>query len=206
MATFDTLPKAAVVTATSQALAERGFLPEVIADKAAALQRIKELIPADASVNSGASRTLEEIGFIEYLKAGKHGWNNLKEAIVAEQDPEKQAQLRKESVLSDFYLGSAHGLSQTGELVIASNTGSQMPHLVFTSPNIILVVSTQKITPDLSSALERLHEHVFPLEDQRMKDVGLGGSYISKTLILHKEQAFLGRKFHILLVNEKLGF
>jgi len=189
------------------ALTERGHLPELVQTKEEALARIKELIPQGVSVQSGASRTLEEIGFIDLLKAGTHGWNNLKDAILAEKDPVKQAELRKHSVLSDFYLGSVHAVAETGEVVVASNSGSQLPHLVFTSPNMILVVGTQKITPDLNSSMARLKEVVFPLEDARMKSVGVeAGSYIAKTLIIDKEQPFMGRKSHIIFVNEKLGF
>lgn len=189
------------------ALTERGHLPELVQTKEEALARIKELIPQGVSVQSGASRTLEEIGFIDLLKAGTHGWNNLKDAILAEKDPVKQAELRKHSVLSDFYLGSVHAVAETGEIVVASNSGSQLPHLVFTSPNMILVVGTQKITPDLNSSMARLKEVVFPLEDTRMKSVGVeAGSYIAKTLIIDKEQPFMGRKSHIIFVNEKLGF
>ncbi len=195
------------INKTMTALTERGHLPELVQTKEEALARIKELIPQGVSVQSGASRTLEEIGFIDLLKAGTHGWNNLKDAILAEKDPVKQAELRKHSVLSDFYLGSVHAVAETGEIVVASNSGSQLPHLVFTSPNMILVVGTQKITPDLNSSMARLKEVVFPLEDTRMKSVGVeAGSYIAKTLIIDKEQPFMGRKSHIIFVNEKLGF
>lgn len=90
--------------------------------------------------------------------------------------------------------------------MIASNSGSQLPHLVFTSPNLILVVGGHKITPDLDSAIKRVKEYVYPLEDVRMKEAGMGGSFISKLLILNREQPFMGRKFHVILVNEKLGF
>lgn len=202
----DTLTTNDSVQKTMTALTKLGYLPEFVASGVQALSRIKELIPAKASVMDGSSRTLEEIGFVQYLKDGKHGWNNLHETVLAEKDPVKQSILRKQSVLSDFYLGSAHAIAETGEIVIASNSGSQLPHLVFTSQNIILIVGTQKITPTLDTALTRLSEYVFPLEDARMKEAGMGGSFISKLLILKKEQPFLRRKFHIIFVDEKLGF
>jgi L-lactate utilization protein LutB len=190
-----------------EALTKSGHLPQLVQSKAEALEKIKTLIPVGASVMNGSSRTLEEIGFVQYLKDGKHGWNNLHEAILAEKDPVKQGVLRKQSVLSDFYLGSAHAVSETGEIVVASNSGSQLPHLAFTSPNIILVVGTQKITPNLDSALARLKEYVLPLEDARMKSAGVAaGSFISKLLIINREPSFMGRKVHIIFVNEKLGF
>lgn len=203
---YNTLAPVDSINKTIKALTERGFLPESVARGAEALSKIKELIPVGASIMNGSSRTLEEIGFIQYLKDGKHDWNNLHEDILAEKDPAKQTLLRKQSVLSDFYLGSAHAVAETGEIVIASNSGSQLPHLVFTSPNIILVVGAQKITPDLDAAVARLREYVYPLEDARMKEVGMGGSFISKMLIINKEQSFMGRKFHVIFVNEILGF
>ena len=204
---YTTLSSEEMITSTTLALTANNFKPVVVETAADALALIKTLIPAGASVMNGASRTLDEIGFIEYLKSGTHGWNNLHTAILAESDSEKQALLRKQSVLSDFYLGSVHALSATGEMVFASNSGSQLPHLVFTSPNLILVVGAQKITPNLAEALKRLEEYVIPLEDERM----LASEYKShtmknKTVILHSENPYMGRQVHIVIVKEKLGF
>lgn len=204
--TFDTLASSEAINTTVKALTEHGFLPEVDATGADALARIKELIPTGASVMNGSSRTLEQIGFVASLKEAKHGWNNLHESILAEKDPAKQSAMRAQSTLSEFYLGSVHALAQTGELVIASNSGSQLPHLAFTSRNVILVVGSQKIMPNLDAAISRVREYVLPLEDARMKEVGMGGSFISKLLIINREPSFMGRQFHIILVNEKLGF
>lgn len=203
---YDELASTESIEKAVTALKERGHLPEFVKTRAEALARIKELIPAGASVMNGSSRTLEEIGFVEYLKSGAHGWNNLHEEILAEKDPAKQAVLRKQSVLSDYYLGSAHAVAETGEIVVASNSGSQLPHVAFTSPNLILVVGAQKITADIDSAIGRLREYVFPLEDERMKGAGMGGSFISKMLVINKEQPFMGRKSRIIFVGEKLGF
>ncbi len=206
MKTFDILASQDVLEKTKEALTKNGFLPEVVATGEEALARIKELIPSGVSVMNGSSRTLDEIGFITYLKEGSHGWNNLHANIVAEKDPAKQALLRQQSVFSEYFLSSVHALTENGELVIASNSGSQLPSLSFTSPNLILVVGTQKITSNLDEAMTRLKEYVFPLEDARMKEVGMGGSFISKLLVLNREPSFMGRKAHILLVKEKLGF
>lgn len=203
---YTTLATPEVLDRTMAALAEHHFQPVSVHTKNEALEKIKELIPAGASVMNGASRTLEEIGYIEYLKAGQHGWNNLHEAILAEEDAEKKAQLRKQSVVSDFYLGSAHAVTETGELFFASNTGSQLPHLAFTSPNIILVVGTHKIVPTLADATARLESRIIPLEDERMKQVYGYGTQHNKTLILHAENPALGRNVHVIFVNEVLGF
>src|SRR3989344_6369675 len=112
---YDILVSKESVEKTMQALTERGHLPEFIESRAQALARIKELIPTDASVMNGSSRTLEEIGFVQYLKDGEHGWNNLHEAILSEKDPAAQAMLRKQSVLSDYYLGGPPPMQGRGE-------------------------------------------------------------------------------------------
>ena len=204
--TFDALARREVVEKVEKALAERGFLPETVGTGADAFARIKELIPAGASVMNGSSRTLEEIGFVEYLKAGQHGWNNLHANILAEKDTERQKELRKYSVVSDYYLGSAHAVTEGGEIVVASNSGSQMPHLVFTSPNIVLVVSTKKIVPTLSDAFERIDKCIMPLEDVSIQKKFGVHTIHAKTLIMHKENPMMGRKVHVIFVNEKLGF
>jgi L-lactate utilization protein LutC len=204
--TFDALRSKDVVTKTAVALTGRGMTAESVEKGAEALEKIIHMIPQGASVMNGASRTLEQIGYIEHLKSGQHGWNNLHAGIVAEKDPAKQGALRKQAVSSDFYLGSAHAVTEGGEIVIASASGSQLPHLAFTSPNIILVVSNQKIVPTLPDAIKRIEDHVMPLEDKRMKAAYGVGTARNKTLIMSGEHPMMGRKVHIIFVNEKLGF
>ena len=203
---YETLASRNIVQNTVEALKRRGIEAEVVDGKPEALEKIKSLIPKGASVNNGSSVTLKEIGFVDYLKEGKHGWNNSHEAVLAEKDPAKQAELRKLSNFGDYYLGSVHALAETGEMVVASASGSQLPSLAGTAKNLILVVGTQKITPNLEEALKRLREYVVPLEDARMKSTGAPGTVLAKILLLEQEPAFMGRKVRVILVNEKLGF
>lgn len=203
---YEALAAIESVNKAIEALVQRGVKTVIVDNRAEALERVKAFIPKGASVMNGSSRTLEEIGFIDYLKSGSHGWRNLHEEILAEKDKAKQALLRKQSVLSDYYLGSVHALAETGQFVIASNSGSQLPHIVYTSQNLILVVGIQKVVPTLDTALSRVREYVLPLEDKRMKEEGMGGSAISKLLIFEREPSFMGREVHIVFVKEKLGF
>jgi len=190
------------------ALKTNNFEPEVVATGADALARIKELIPAGVSVMNGASKTLENIGFVEYLKDGAHGWQNLHADILGESDPAEQAKLRKQATLSDFYVGSVHAATEEGELFIASATGSQLPHLAHSSQNLVLIVSTKKIVPNLQAAFDRLKVQVLPLEDLNMKSKygPDSGTLHAKTLILHKEHPMMQRHVHVIFVEEDLGF
>ncbi|MCL5409530.1 MAG: lactate utilization protein [Patescibacteria group bacterium] len=189
-----------------KALASKNISAVIVKDKARALEKIKELIPAGASVMNGASVTLEQIGFIDYLKSGNHSWNNQHAAILAEKDPQQQLFLRKQAVLADYYLGSVHALTENGEFVVASNTGSQLPHIVYTSPNLIFVVSAKKIVPNLVEAMRRLEEHVVPLENEHMQKLYGTGTSLNKILVFKNENPSLGRKIQMILVQEDLGF
>jgi hypothetical protein len=203
---FNSLATKEIVDITTNALKTKNVEAIVVKSKAEALDKIKGLIPKGVSVMNGSSKTLEQIGFVDYLKSGKHGWNNLHEAIVAEKDPVKQGILRKQAILSDYYLGSVHALIQNGEFIIASNTGSQMSHIVFTSPNLIFVVSTKKIVPTLAEGMKRLEEHVIPLEDKHMMELYHMGTALNKIIIFKNENPMMGRKVRMILVEEDLGF
>jgi L-lactate utilization protein LutC len=194
------------VNKTIEALKKRNVDAVVVNTREEALEKVRSLIPKKASINNGSSTTLEEIGFVDLLKSGKHDWNNLHAGVLAEKDPVKQGELRKLSSFADYYLGSVHAMSENGEMVVASASGSQIPSLSFTSKNLILVVGIQKIMPDLDSAFKRLREHVYPLENERMKKTGAPGTVMAKILVLEQEPAFMGRKVLIIFVKEKLGF
>lgn len=203
---YNTLKTKEVTTKVIEALNKKNVQAFTVESGKDALEKIKELIPAGASVMNGASVTLEQIGFVDYLKSGEHGWNNLHEGILAEKDPAIQASLRKQAVLSDYYLGSVHALTETGEYLIASNSGSQLPHIVFTSANLIFVVSTKKIVPNITEAMNRLMEYIMPLEDKHMKEKYGVGTAANKILIVNGENGMMQRKVTMILVNEDLGF
>lgn len=203
---YDTLAQEDTLKRLLDELAKRNVEAVIVKDRVEALEKIKTFIPQGASVMNGASRTLEEIGFVDYLKSGTHGWNNLHEAVLAEKDKAKQSALRKQATLADYYLGSVHALSETGEFVIGSNTGSQMSHIVYTSPNLIFVVGAQKVTPTLPDAILRLEEYVVPLEDKNMQSKYGTGTQLNKMIVFKGENKMIERKVRMILVQEKLGF
>lgn len=194
-----------VVAKVAEALKARNITPIIVDTKEEALEEIKKLIPQGASVMNGSSTTLQEIGFVDYLKGDTHGWNNLHEAILKESDTAKKAQLRKESVFADYFLGSVHAITEAGQVLDASASGSQIPSYSFTSDNVIWVASTNKIVADREAGFKRIEDFVFPLENKRMQNVGYPGSAIGRVLVFERE-IMPTRYITMILVNEKLGF
>ncbi len=203
---FDKLADKSLLDKTIEGLRAKGYEVSVVTSKEEALSKIKSIIPDGKSVMNGASVTLEQIGYVDYVANSKHKWNNLHKAVTAESDPIKRAALRKQSVTSDFYLGSVHALIVNGEFLVASNTGSQLPHIVSTSANLIFVVSTKKIVADFNTAMERLEKHVVPLEDKHMQELYGINTSLNKIVIFKNESPITKRQIKFILIEENLGF
>lgn len=202
---YEALALKEAVNKAKKELEKRGIKVEFINTKEGALKRLKELIPKNSEVMIGGSTTLEQIGFVNLLKSKNHPWVNLKDKILAEKDKNKQNELRRLSVTSQYFIGSVHAVSQTGEVLVASASGSQIPSYAFSSDNVIWVVGTHKITKNLKDAFDRVRNYALPLEDKRMKSIGYSGSTIGKLLIFERE-IMPNRKITLIFVNEKLGF
>ena len=205
---FDILPSPDRLQKTIEAVRARGVIVTLVDNKESVLTHLQALIPAGASVMTGASITLQQTGFEALLMSGNHPWRYLKAEILAEKDPAKVLALRKHASLADYYLGSVHAIAETGEILIASATGSQLSAYAYSSTNIVWVAGAQKITPTLETAFQRVREYVLPLEDKHMKQLygEQARSFIGKMLLFENEAPYLHRSVNLLLVNEVLGF
>ena len=189
---------------TVAALKERNFNPLFVADKAAALKKLQEIIPAGAEVMTGSSTTLDQIGFIDLLKKGQHPWKSWKDQIFSEKDPNKQADLRRASITAEYFLGSVQAIAETGQVLGADASGSRQGGYVFGAKKVIWVAGANKIVSDLDAAMRRLREHCIPLEDQRMKKTGAPGTFLGKVVIYEKEA--VPNRITTIIVGEILGF
>ena len=104
----------------------------------------------------------------------------------------------------DVIVGSVHAATETGSLVIASASGSQLPGYAGGAARAIWIVGAQKVVPDLPAALRRVEDHCLPLESARAQAVYGSPSAINRLLILNAEPD-PGRGT-VLLLREAIGF
>ena len=185
------------------ALAAQGFTVEILDDAAAARVRIKDLIPAGASVFTGASETLRLAGIEKDINAGGR-YDAIRARGQAMNRATQLAEIWRLMSTPDVIVGSVHAVTETGCLVIASASGSQLPGYAGGSLRAIWVVGAQKVVPDLSTALRRVKEHCLPLESDRAMNVYGKPSAINRLLILNAEPQ-PGRGI-VLLLREAIGF
>lgn len=191
------------VQRTVEALNRNGIDAHVVGSSDEALNLLKELIPAGSEVYNGSSTTLAEIGFVEYLKSPDLPWKNRHASVVAELDWPKQAELRRLATTAEYFVSSAQAITQDGQIVGCDATGSRVGAWLFSAKNLIIVAGSNKIVPDLSAALMRIHEYAFKLENVRAQKVYGMGSSVSKIAILRKE---FGPRTTVILVKEALGY
>ncbi len=201
------IPNEASIQSAMAAVAARGVEVEIVDTRDQALERLKAIIPPSVSVMTGASLTLKEIGFEDYLVSGAHPWKNLKAEYVSLPEGPEKAALRRQALLADCFLGSVHAVLESGELLIASASGSQLAAYTFMAKSVIWVVGVQKVCATLDAGMRRLKEYIMPHEELRMRELtgGKMGTMLGKLLVFEREAPFLGRKLRLLFVREPTG-
>ena len=200
---FATLADEARVTRAAAALEANGITAIRAANSAEAKRFVMGLLPAGAQVHQGASQSLQETGIAdEILNSDRY------EALhprIWSMDRETQAdEIRRMSASPDFMLGSVHAVTETGSLIAASASGSQLGPYAAGAGKVILVVGTQKIVSDLDEALRRVYEYAFPLEDARAEAAYGIHSRVNKILVINGE--WEAGRTTVVLVDEVLGF
>jgi L-lactate utilization protein LutC len=185
------------------ALAAKNFAVEILDDAAAARTRIKDLIPAGASVFTGASETLRLSGIEEDINnSGRY--DALRSRGATMDRATQMDEIRRLLASPDVIVGSVAAVTETGSLVVASASGSQLTGYAGGSARAIWVVGAQKVVPDLSTALRRVEDHCLPLENDRAMKVYGQPSALNRLLILNAEP-HPGRGI-VLLLREAIGF
>jgi len=185
------------------ALTAHGFTVEILDDVAAARTRVKDLIPEGASVFTGASETLRLSGIDEDINASGR-YDALRPRGLAMDRATQMDEIRRMFASPDVAIGSVAAATETGSLVIASGSGSQLPGYAGGAAHAIWIVGAQKVVPDVSTALRRVEEHCLPLENDRAMQVYGVPSAVNRLLILNAEPR-PGRAT-VLLLREAIGY
>ena len=186
-----------------KALEAKGIEVFVVDNATEAKAKVMELIPEGAEVMTNASKTLDDIGISAAInESGK--FDALRPKLMAIfGDPEKKREQRKLAAAPDYSLGSVAAVTEDGNILIASASGSQLGQYTYAAGRVIWVVGTHKIVRDIAEAQQRLHEHVFPLENERALVAYGKNSALLKVLTIHGERP--GR-LTLILMREHVGF
>jgi len=188
---------------TAKALGSKNIEVFVVKDRNEAKRKFLELVPQGSEVYCMSSVTLDETGILKEVEEGGR-YVSVRKKVTSINEKEKREAVRKAASACQYATGSVHAVSEEGEVVIASQSGSQLAPYAFAATNVVWVVGAQKIVKNLDQAFQRIKEYVLPLEDARARKAYGVGTSLNKILIFEKEAA--PNRIKMILVKEKLGF
>ena len=190
-------------------LSSRGFEAYYCEDKAKALEKALELIPAGSSVGWGGAMSAQQIGLLDAINAGDY------KAIDRDKapDPAAREQAMRDCLHADFFITGANALSIEGQMVNIDGIGNRVAAIVYGPKNVIVIAGVNKITDSLESAVVRARTVAAPMNKQRFplktpcEVTGVCGNCkdgICNQMLITRNCKPAGR-IKVILVGEELG-
>ena len=193
---------------TRKNLENRGFRAHVFATGAEAADYLAQTLH-NTCIGIGGSVTIDEIGVYDRLSADN-------DVIWRWKKPTPDS--RERGAAAETFLCSANGVSETGEIVNIAGYGNRVAPTTYGPQRVFLVVGRNKIAPDLNAAIDRARNVAAPLNARRLNRhtpcaVGEPRCHdcrspekICGVMTVFFMPPTSIKEFHVLLVNEDLGY
>src|SRR5579872_6574411 len=124
-------------------LRERNFEVIVVDNGVEARAEVQKRIPEGVSVHSGKSKTLEDMGLWQELMENER-YDFIRRRTYKMDQRTQRDEMRRMGAAPDVMLGSVHAVTEAGQLVITSASGSQIGPIASGAGKLILVIGSQK--------------------------------------------------------------
>ena len=196
----------------ASAMRKRGFLVTVTDNADQAASFIRESIPAGAAVAVGGSMTVKNMGLHTQLREDGH-----KVLWHWEAAPADRRSVLLEAMQAPYYICSANAVTEDGLIVQLDGTGNRVAALCYGPSDVYMIIGRNKIVEGgYQQAVRRIKQVACPANARRLnldtpcaKDGKCNTSACTNSmcnLFLSIEGASGGKKTHVVLVNEDLGF
>ena len=193
---------------TGKTLERRGFRVHRFASGAEAAEFLVQTLHG-TSIGIGGSVTIDTLGVYDRLcESNEVFWHWKNHA------PETRERAGK----AETYLCSANGVSENGEIVNIDGFGNRVAGTIYGPERVFLVVGRNKIAPDLTGAIDRARNIAAPLNARRLNrhtpcavgeprchDCRSPEKVCGVMTVFFMPPTSI-KEFHVLLVNEDLGY
>lgn len=180
-----------------------------------AFDKVCSYLTDGCTVTCGGSTTLKQIGMMAYLQGEGGKKYQFIDRGLAKTAWEKR-EVFSRAALADYYLMSSNALTLDGELVNIDGVGNRVAALCFGPENVVVVVSLNKVTKDVKSAIDRVRNMAAPPNALRLNcdtPCAAAGSCgnclkpdcICADLVVTRFSRTPGR-IKVILVGEELGY
>ncbi len=196
----------------SENLKKRKFDVYIAEDGNDALDKALNMFSNTDIICSGGSRTVEDIGLLEYLRTGDYNYLDR----YAAKDREEKIEIQRKCMLSDWYVSSVNAMTMDGIIVNAGLNGNRVAAHIYGPKNVLLIVGYNKIVPYLEDAIDRMR-NVATVKNSIRFNLDLPCTHdlycsycdnpdclIAVTTII--EKSVPEGRIKIILVKEELGF
>jgi L-lactate utilization protein LutC len=195
----------AIVNKVIANLKDRGIDAQLVANAEEAKEAVKKIIPDGAEVMTMISITLDQTSLAEMLN--KSPYVSVKNKLKSLNRDTQNQEMQQLGAAPQWTVGSVHAVTEDGQVLIASNTGSQLPAYAYGAENVVWIVGTQKIVKDFDEGMRRIEEYIKPQESERAREAYNLPDFstnLSKLLIINKE--IKPGRIKLIFVDEVLGF
>lgn len=201
--TFAHLATDEQIERTTKSLEANGIHTLIAENGEEARRLFFELVQHGSEVFLGSSVTLEKLGIKEEIdKSGR--FDAIRPKMFAMNRETQAREIRKLGGAPDFAAGSVHAVTEDGQVMIASKTGSQLGPYASGAGKVIWIVGAQKLVKDLNEGFRRIYEYCYPLEEEHMHQLYNTGTGVNKVLIVNRE--IRPDRITMIIVKEQLGF
>lgn len=187
----------------AEALVKRGFAVDVVSSPEEARSLVMTMLPHDKTIFTATSETVRLSGLDEDINGPKSPFKSLRREINNLGPQTSYRERVKMQAVPDVVVGSVHAITEEGQVLVASASGSQLGAYAAGAEKVIWIVGSQKIVPNLNTGFRRIRTYSYPLEDMRAREAYNFPSMIAKTLVVDAERP--GR-INIVLVRSPIGY
>jgi len=150
---------------TVEALKKNGFDSFYVPTRAAALDRLLQLIPQGSKVGLAGSMTIRQIGLDDALR--KRG-DQVDDIWAKKYKLEEHLAIRKRHFDDDVFLTSSNAITEDGKLVNIDGLGNRVAAMVFGPKKVIIVAGINKIVKTVDDGIRRVREISAPMNVKRL--------------------------------------
>ena len=147
---FASLAPQETITKTVAALQNNGMTVTIVGSAHEAKEAVLALIPSGSEVMTMTSISLDDAGISEAINGKESNYVSAKNKLWSLNRETQGKEMQQLGATSDWAIGSVHAITEQGEVIVASNTGSQLPAYAYGSAHVVWVVGTQKIVKDIA--------------------------------------------------------
>jgi hypothetical protein len=205
MSQYDQLASKESIDKTIESLQANNIDAKFVQTGKEAYDEVFKIVPKGAEVMTMSSVTLDTLGISKEVQES-YKYNSVKNKLAAMNRETQSLEMLKIGAAPEWSVGSVNVVTEDGHVLIASNTGSQLPAYASAAAHVIWIVGIQKIVKSSNEAFKRIYDYVLPLESDRLNKLYnlTTGSFVSKILIINRE--IKPGRITLIFVGEKLGF